>query len=158
MTSHPVLSSNPHPHTTPSTTTTHPRITSIPKWLPPLTLPSHPTHSRAHSPRLSRTRPHPLALATCKSSERSASRPFALSPSSLTRTDSPSQTDSPVRAFCPCLQPKKELIVVSLCSPITNLTKTHCTFLDVTSRLNYNLTYFQGNYLIIFIAITAYSM
>ncbi|KAG0090200.1 hypothetical protein BGZ93_009452 [Podila epicladia] len=29
---------------------------------------------------------------------------------------------------------------------------------NVTSRLNYNLTYFQGNYLIIFIAITAYSI
>ncbi|KAG0325044.1 hypothetical protein BG004_003316, partial [Podila humilis] len=30
-------------------------------------------------------------------------------------------------------------------------------FSNVTSRLNYNLTYFQGNYLIIFLAITAYS-
>ncbi|KAF8929727.1 PRA1 family protein-domain-containing protein [Dissophora ornata] len=29
---------------------------------------------------------------------------------------------------------------------------------NVTSRFNYNLTYFQGNYLLMFIAITAYSL
>ncbi|KAI1313914.1 hypothetical protein EDD11_002377 [Mortierella claussenii] len=31
-------------------------------------------------------------------------------------------------------------------------------FSNVTSRFNYNLNYFQGNYLLIFLAITAYSL
>ncbi|KAF9936676.1 hypothetical protein BGZ75_007054 [Mortierella antarctica] len=31
-------------------------------------------------------------------------------------------------------------------------------FSSVTSRFNYNLTYFQGNYLLMFLAITAYSL